>query len=221
MRIRGLLALAACVAVAAAPAAFSAAAGQLAGTVGPGFTISLADGSGASVSRLDPGTYELTVRDLSIDHNFHLQGPGVDRFTQVEDTGTETWAVTLQAGRYTILCDPHASTMFRQLTVGTPQTTPPPAAVPRLVAAIGPGTAISLRTAAGALVKTLRAGTYSISVRDRSRLHNFHLVGKGVNRRTALAGTGTTTWKLKLAAGPLRFFSDRSPKTVRGSAVVR
>src|SRR5687767_11865284 len=111
MRFRGLIVLAACAAVAAAPTALSAAA-SLAGTVGPGFTINLVDGTGASVRQLEPGTYEILVRDLSVDHNFHLQGPGVDRFTQVEDTGTETWTVNLQAGRYTLLCDPHPAQMI-------------------------------------------------------------------------------------------------------------
>jgi hypothetical protein len=49
-------------------------------------------------------------------------------------------------------------------------------------------------------------------------VHNAHLVGTGgVNRKTGLAATGTLTWKVKLSAGLLRFFSDRSPKTVRGS----
>jgi hypothetical protein len=30
----------------------------------------------------------------------------------------------------------------------------------------------------------------------------------------------TLTWKLKLSVGPLRFFSDKSPKTVKGSVQV-
>ena len=46
------------------------------------------------------------------------------------------------------------------------------------------------------------------------------LVGKGVNRKSGLAATGTLTWKVKLSAGVLRFFSDRSPKTVKGSITV-
>ena len=46
-----------------------------------------------------------------------------------------------------------------------------------------------------------RRATYSIVVRDRSKLHNFHLVGKGVNKKSTVAGTGTTTWKLTLARG--------------------
>ena len=57
-------------------------------------------------------------------------------------------------------------------------------------------------------------------MRDRSKLHNFHLVGKGVNRKSAVAGIGTTTWKLKLAKGTLRFYSDKAPKTVKGSVKV-
>ena len=66
----------------------------------------------------------------------------------------------------------------------------------------------------------VKAGTYSVVVRDRSKLHNFHLVGKGVNRKSTLAGIGTTTWKLKLAKGALRFYSDKAPKTVKGSVQV-
>ena len=31
---------------------------------------------------------------------------------------------------------------------------------------------------------------------------------------------GTFTWKLKLAKGPLRFFSDQSPTKVKGSITV-
>ena len=70
------------------------------------------------------------------------------------------------------------------------------------------------------MLKTIEAGTYAIAVRDRSKLHNFHLVGKGVNRKSGLAATGTQTWQVTLGKGALRFFSDRSPQTVRGSLLV-
>ena len=86
---------------------------------------------------------------------------------------------------------------------------------------MGPKSTISLRSPTGAVLKTVKAGVYSITVRDRSRLHNFHLVGKGVNRRSALVGMGTLTWKIKLSAGALRFFSDKSPKTIKGSILVK
>ena len=211
-------------AVTAAPAALSAAAPQLNGTVGPGFSITLQDSGGALVSKVDPGTYEIVVRDLSDEHNFRLFGPGVEEATGVESTGTVTWTVTLQNAKYTLLCDPHSSSMIRTFVAGTPPAAPPktpPVSKPRLLATVGPGNTISLRSASGAALKTVKAGTYSIAVRDRSKLHNFHLVGKGVNRKTGLATTGTVTWTVKLGTGALRFYSDRSPATVRGSLVVR
>jgi hypothetical protein len=57
-------------------------------------------------------------------------------------------------------------------------------------------------------------------VRDRSRRHNFHLTGPGVNRRTAVARTGTVTWNLTLRAGTFRYVSDPQARRVRGSFVV-
>ena len=226
MRLRGLFGLTVLLAIGIAPAAVPAAVTQLRGTTGPGFTITLQNGDGALVSKLDPGTYEIVVRDLSPDHNFHLFGPGgVEEFTGVDTIETVTWTVTLGDGRYTYLCDLHPSQMVRELVVGTPPvTTPPPAPapapLPKLLATVGPKNTISLRSASGALLRRVKPRTYSIVVRDRSKLHNFHLVGTGVNRKTGRAATGTFTWKVKLAKGTLRFFSDRSPKTVKGSVLV-
>jgi hypothetical protein len=228
MRLRGLLILTACAALAlvAGAATAPAQAVKLLGTVGPGFAITLTDANGRLVTQLDPGVYEITVRDLSDEHNFRLFGPGVEEFTPVETTGTVTWTVTFREGRYTVQCDPHSTQMFQRFTVGNPPpvTTPKPPAVataPKLLATVGPKNTISLRSASGAALRRgVKAGTYSIVVRDRSKLHNFHLVGKGVNRKSALAGTGTTTWKLKLSKGALRFYSDKAPTTVKGSVKV-
>ena len=221
MRFRGLIFLAAAVTVVLVPAVVRAAAPQLLGTVGPGFDITLAQPDGTLVTQIDPGTYDISVRDLATEHNFHITGPGVNQFTQVETTDTVTWTVALQDGRYTIFCDPHSTSMRRTITVGTPPPPPPPPKpLPKLLATVGPKATISLKSASGAVLKTVKAGVYSITVRDRSRLHNFHLLGKGVNRRSALIGMGTLTWKVKLSAGALRFFSDKSPKTVKGSIKV-
>jgi hypothetical protein len=221
MRLKVFLVLTAATAVVLVPAAISAAP-QLLGTVGPDFNITLAQPDGTLVTQIDPGEYEIAVRDRSIEHNFHLSGPGVDQFTEVETESTATWTVTLKDGRYTIFCDPHSTQMRRTFIVGTPPPPPPPPPVtPKLVATVGPKNTISLKSASGAVLKTVKAGVYSITVRDRSRLHNFHLVGKGVNRRSALVGMGTLTWKIKLSAGALRFFSDKSPTTVKGSIVVK
>ena len=229
MRVRGLLALTATAALALVAGAATAPAQpvKLEGIVGPGFSITLAHADGRLVTQLDPGTYEITVRDLSDEHNFRLFGPGVEEFTQVETTGTVTWTVTFREGRYTVWCDPHSTQMVRRFTVGNPppEPTPTPPApapkTPKLLATVGPKSTISLRSASGAVLRNgVKAGTYSVVVRDRSKLHNFHLVGKGVNRKSTVAGTGTTTWKLKLAKGTLRFFSDRAPRTVKGSVRV-
>lgn len=228
MRLRGLLGFTLLAGLAAAPAALPAAATQLRGTVGPGFTITLQNANGDTVSRVDPGDYELTVRDLSIDHNFHLFGTGVEEATSVDAVETVTWNVTFREGRYTFLCDMHPATMTKQLVVGnppaptpTPIPKPKPKPKPKLLATVGPKATISLRNAAGTLLRTVKAGTYSIVVRDRTKAHNFHLVGKGVNRKSGVAATGTTTWTVKLQAGLLRFYSDRAPKTVKGSVTVK
>ena len=142
------------------------------------------------MSQLDPGPYTIAVSDLSEEHNFHLFGPGVNEATQVETTGKVTWTVNLVEGRYTLVCDPHATSMRQEFVVGNPPPLPQPGpspvpTVPKLLATVGPKNTISLRNAAGTLLKTVKAGTYSIVVRDRSKVHNFHLVGKGVNRKTA------------------------------------
>lgn len=226
MRFRGLIVLAASAALVLVPGAVPAPAQAvpLLGTVGPGFTITLADAGGRLVTQLDPGAYEITVRDLSDEHNFRLFGPGVEEFTQVETTGTVTWTVTFREGRYTVQCDPHSTQMVQRFTVGSPPPEPTPKptpATPKLLATVGPKSTISLRSASGAaLHHGVKAGTYAIVVRDRTKQHNFHLVGPGVNRRSAVAAVGTTTWKLKLSKGLLRFYSDRAPKTVKGSVRV-
>jgi len=84
------------------------------GSVGPGFDISL-DGTDG----ITAGDYTLVVNDQSTAHNFHLTGPGgVDVSTEVSEEGEETFDVTLQAGEYTFVCDPHASQMNGSFTVG-------------------------------------------------------------------------------------------------------
>jgi len=179
---------------------------KLEASVGPGFSIRIVGPDGQAVTRLAAGTYDITVRDLSEEHNFHLQGPGVEERTGLEFVGTVTWTVTLADGRYTF--------------VGEPVATPPPAPVPMLVATVGPGQTITLRNAKGARLTRLRPGAYAIVVRDRSRLHNVHLAGAGIDRKTTRAATGTFTWRVRLRAGTLRFFSDAAPARLRGSVRV-
>ena len=112
------LAVAAAVAavmIVAAPA--SAALPKLVATVGPGFTITLTKG-GTKVKTLKPGKYTLLIRDKSNIHNFHLKGGGLNKATSVSFVGNKTMTVTLKAGKYTYVCDPHASSMKGSFRVG-------------------------------------------------------------------------------------------------------
>jgi hypothetical protein len=200
---------------------------KLNGVVGPAFNISLLDANGQTVTRLDPGAFDIAVRDLSDEHNFHLFGPGVDETTSVTGTGNASWTVTFREGRYTFVCDPHSSDMRGTFVVGNPPPEPPPPppkppapSLPRLTATVGPANTISLKNAAGANVRTLKARGYRITVRDRSKLHSFHLVGVSLNRKTTIAGMGTFTWTVTLRRGKLSFYSDHPRLKMRKTVTV-
>ena len=109
MRLFTLLA-AAMVAAAVSAASSTSATKVLRGTVGPSFTISVKTAAGKLVKTTKAGTYKLTVQDKSESHDFHLIGPGINkRVTTVAFTGTKSITIKLKVGRYTYLCDPHAS----------------------------------------------------------------------------------------------------------------
>ena len=80
------------------------------------FEIGLTDASGATVTTLPAGDYTIVVNDRSRIHNWVLSGDGVDAATDVTGTGEESFQVTLKAGEYTYVCDPHPS-MKGSLTV--------------------------------------------------------------------------------------------------------
>jgi plastocyanin len=186
------------------------------------FTITLTNEAGARVSDIPAGTYTIEVRDHSDMHNFHLTGPGVDESTTVGEVGTKVWTVTFQdKERYRYVCDPHSTSMRGSFTIGGgPPPLPPPPPPPRvtrLVATVGPGATISLKNAAGRRVTRLKAGRYRIAVRDRSVMHNFHLKGPGVNKKTAVAFKGTRTWTLTLKRGRYSFVCDPHASRMRGS----
>jgi plastocyanin len=109
------VAIAATVAALAVPAAF-AATPTLTGVDGPGFTITLKQGSKA-VKTLKAGKYVIKISDKSSIHNFHLTGPGVNKKTSVPATGSTTWTVTLKKGTYKFVCDPHKTIMKGSFTV--------------------------------------------------------------------------------------------------------
>jgi|Tabmets5t2r1_1033131.scaffolds.fasta_scaffold00028_16 plastocyanin len=222
-RTRFLLLVAAAAAFLASPTA-ALAQTRLIASVGANdaFVISLTNAAGARVTDIPAGTYEIEVRDLSMHHNFHLQGAGVNQATDVEFVGTVTWTVTFQdRQRYRYVCDPHAGQMNGSFTTGGgPPPSPPPPPPPRvqrLTASVGPGATISLRTASGRRVTRLRAGRYRITVRDRSTRLNFHLIGPRVNRKTTMRFRGTQTWTLTLRRGSYRYVCDPRARTLKGS----
>jgi hypothetical protein len=194
-------------ALGAQPAA-SADATLIVGTVGPGFTIDLADANGKHVDELVVGRYTLIVHDLSAIHNFVLGSKRTGErlaSTEVEFVGDQTFTIDLVPGLYAYACSPHFQTMNGHLqVVGAASPTPAPAPVAkvkRLAASVG-ATRLSLSA------RRATPGLYRLTVADRSRMRNFHLVGPGVNRRTGAAFTGTVTWTVRLARGTYRFGSD-------------
>jgi hypothetical protein len=109
MRTRTIAVLLAVI-VAAVVAVPALAVTKITGTVGPGFTISMKKPTKA-------GKYTLVVSDKSSMHNFHLRGPGVNVKTGVGTKGSKTFAITVTKGKYTFVCDPHASTMHGSFTI--------------------------------------------------------------------------------------------------------
>jgi plastocyanin len=81
------------------------------------------------------------------------------------------------------------------------------ARTPVLKGEVGPGFSIEV-TAAGKDVKKLKAGTYTIKVEDKGNIHNFRLIGPGVNKATSISGTGETTWTVKLKKGKYTYQCD-------------
>jgi hypothetical protein len=184
----------------------------LTGVVGPGFNISLTNADGSNVTHLDPGTYDISVTDNSVEHNFHLIGPGsVDRATAVETTGTTTWTVAFTDGTYRFQCDPHSASMRGSFTVGNvPPPPPPPGKLSGKVTA----RAITL-TRGGSRVVSLVENTYKVTVNDTSKKQNFHLTGPGVNRKTGVAAKARKTWTLSLKPGKYTYRSDKNRRLKR------
>jgi len=90
------------------------------------------------------------------------------------------------------------------------------AATPTLRGVDGPGFNISL-TKAGKKVTSLKAGKYKIVIRDLSDIHNFHLTGPGVNKKTSVGAKGTSTWTVTLKKGTYKFICDPHAAIMKGS----
>ena len=90
------------------------------------------------------------------------------------------------------------------------------AAPVKLSAVVGPGFTISLKKGSAKVTK-LKAGKYTISVSDKSNIHNFHLTGPGVNKKTGVGFTGTAKWTVTLKKGIYKFLCDPHKAVMKGS----
>jgi plastocyanin len=79
-----------------------------------------------------------------------------------------------------------------------------------LTATDGPGFTITMSK------KSVKAGAYVITVKDRSSIHNFHLTGPGVNKATSVVAVKTYTWKVTLKKGTYRFVCDPHATIMKG-----
>jgi plastocyanin len=95
-----------------------------------------------------------------------------------------------------------------------------PAAGGKLVASVSDPLNISL-TSGGKKVTSLKAGAYTITVKDKASDHNFHLTGPGVNKSTAVAAKGTYTWKVTLKKGAYKYVCDPHKSFMKGSFTVK
>ncbi len=93
------------------------------------------------------------------------------------------------------------------------------AAKPTLKGTVGPGFTITLKQG-GKKVSKLKAGTYVFKIADKSSIHNFHLTGPGVNKKTSVGKKGTSTWTVTLKKGTYKFVCDPHATFMKGKFTV-
>jgi Copper binding proteins, plastocyanin/azurin family len=99
------------------------------------------------------------------------------------------------------------SSLFAASVAAVAFLVPAQGSIGRLTGEVGPGFKIDVERA-GKDVKTLKAGTYRIHIEDKGAIHNFHLIGPGVNKKTGVAFKGEMTWTVKLKPGRYTYQCD-------------
>lgn len=92
---------------------------------------------------------------------------------------------------------------------------PAAAATPIFKATVGPGFTITMAK------KPTKPGKIKLVVSDKSSIHDFHLVGPGVNVKTSVSGTGTKTFVITLKKGKYTFVCDPHKSSMHGSFTVK
>jgi plastocyanin len=90
------------------------------------------------------------------------------------------------------------------------------AATPTLTGIDGPGFTITLKKGTSK-VTSLKAGKYKIVIKDLSNIHNFHLTGPGLNKKTSVGAKGTFIWNVTLKKGTYKFICDPHAAIMKGS----
>jgi plastocyanin len=68
--------------------------------------------------------------------------------------------------------------------------------------------------------KKVAHGQFRITIRDRSGIHNFHLTGPGLNKKTGVSFVGTATWNVTLKPGTYKFVCDPHRTSMKGTIKV-
>jgi plastocyanin len=90
-----------------------------------------------------------------------------------------------------------------------------------LSGSVGPGFTISLNDASGHKVSKLKAGVYTINVVDKASIHDFHLMGPGVDKViTSVGFTGTKSVTVTLKKGKYTYVCDPHSSSMKGSFTV-
>jgi hypothetical protein len=89
---------------------------------------------------------------------------------------------------------------------------------------VGPGFTITLKSG-GKKVKTLKPGAYTITVADKSSIHNFELEqesgGKFKKDITDVSETGTKTVKVTLKKGKYKYYCEPHESSMFGFFTVK
>jgi plastocyanin len=100
-----------------------------------------------------------------------------------------------------------AAALTAGLAIAAPALAGSAAATP-LTGTVGPGFTITLNNKAGK-VKTLKPGSYVITVKDKSSSHDFHIFGPGVAKVvTAVPFVGTKKITVTLKKGTYTYQCD-------------
>ena len=94
------------------------------------------------------------------------------------------------------------TTIFATLALASSSFAAASTSTNTLTGTVGPGYTITMNK------KTVKAGTYVITISDHASIHDFHLTGAGVDKKTSVPGTGTTKWTVKLKKGTYHFVCD-------------